>query len=795
MKSKILLSSALASTVLLSQVNISDAAEKTNEKSEVSEIIKDKKSKIKSESPQIKIKNSVNNQSDNGSTKYSNQDYSEPGKFDSSTKLYDFGVGDSRSGSTNALNLESKMSDNDVSIKHKDVVDKKSNIAYVLTPSGNNDNLYFAGTAFAIDNHTLITNDHVIRDHTDDSGFKPHDASQVKINPNRDTSKEYVPQEITPTNIKMLKSADAAIITVKEDLSKTMTISKIADESSINDMKQNDDITVSGYPGSQDHAGEVGGSYGPKGTPYDSKAKFISNATSIHPVAYYKGYFEKGMSGSPIYNNNGEIIGVHAGAVGSENGNKTDVGYGYTFTKEFRKNILEALPQLDTSKADEPKADEPKAEDPKTDEPKNDEPKADEPKAEDPKTDEPKNDEPKVEDPKDDDLKADEPKAEDPKVDEPSNEDPKDDEPSTENPKDDEPKDDEPSNEDPKDDEPKDDEPSNEDPKDDEPSTEDPKDDEPKAEDPKDDEPSNEDPKTDEPSNEDPKDDEPSNEDPKDDEPSNDEPSNDEPSTEDPKDDEPSIENPKDDDTSNDNTSNNNTTDSNKSDNESKDYDKDDELSKDLDNISSDNNTSDSQTPTKIEVSDGLDRDVDKNEEDKNRQNAIEKTNENKETSKDESNNDSKTKDDNDSKDDKDEKETSKDDSNDKDDKETSKDKPEDKNDNESIKNDSNDNKNDKDDDNNDVNTTEKVNNETPENEPYTENNETPNTEPEPSNDESVSPNVEDNNDSVIPEPIQQVAESLPDTGSTVGNIGLYGSIILAAAGGSILLARKFLTK
>ena len=100
-----------------------------------------------------------------------------------------------------------------------------------------------------------------------------------------------------------------------------------------------------------------------------------------------------------------------------------------------------------------------------------------------------------------------------------------------------------------------------------------------------------------------------------------------------------------------------------------------------------------------------------------------------------------------------------------------------------------------KDDDNKDVNTTEKVNNETPENEPYTENNETPNTEPEPSNDESVSPNVEDNNDSVIPEPIQQVAESLPDTGSTVGNIGLYGSIILAAAGGSILLARKFLTK
>ena len=792
MKSKILLSSALASTVLLSQVNISDAAEKTNEKSEVSEIIKDKKSKIKSESPQIKIKNSVNNQSDNGSTKYSNQDYSEPGKFDSSTKLYDFGVGDSRSGSTNALNLESKMSDNDVSIKHKDVVDKKSNIAYVLTPSGNNDNLYFAGTAFAIDNHTLITNDHVIRDHTDDSGFKPHDASQVKINPNRDTSKEYVPQEITPTNIKMLKSADAAIITVKEDLSKTMTISKIADESSINDMKQNDDITVSGYPGSQDHAGEVGGSYGPKGTPYDSKAKFISNATSIHPVAYYKGYFEKGMSGSPIYNNNGEIIGVHAGAVGSENGNKADVGYGYTFTKEFRKNILEALPQLDTSKADEPKADEPKAEDPKTDEPKNDEPKADEPKAEDPKTDEPKNDEPKADEPKTEDPKTEDPKAEDPKTDEPKNdepkvEDPKDDDLKADEPKVEDPKVDEPSNEDPKDDEP-----STEDPKDDEPSNEDPKDDEPSTENPKDDEPKDEDPKGDEPSTEDPKDDEPSN-----DEPSNDEPSNDEPSTEDPKDDEPSIENPKDDDTSNDNTSNNNTTDSNKSDNESKDYDKDDELSKDLDNISSDNNTNDSQTPTKIEVSDGLDRDVNKDEEDKNRQNAIEKTNENKETSKDESKDESKDKskdeskekDNKDEKDDKDNKESSKDDSENKNDKETSKDDSKDKNDDESTKNDS------KDDYNNDINTSEKANNETPKNEPYTNNNETPSTEPETSNDESVSPNVEDNNDSVMPEPIQQVAESLPDTGSTIGNIGLYGSIILAAAGGSILLARKFLTK
>ena len=697
MRSKILVSSALVSTMLLSQVNISDATEKNDKKSEISDVIKDKDSKIKGESQQIKVKNSVHNQADNDSSSQETQKYSEPGKFESDTGLYNFGVGDSRSGAEKALNTESKMSDSDVSIKHKDVVNKKSNIAYVLTPSGKDDNMYYSGTAFAIDKHTLITNNHVIRDHNDDSGYKPYDTNQIKINPNRDTSKEYVPQEITPTNIKMLKSADAAIITVKEDLSKTMTINKLASEDFINNLKQNDDITVSGYPGSENHVDQVGGSYGPKGTPYDAKSKFISNATSIHPVTYYKGYFEKGMSGSPIYNKDGDIIGLHAGAVGTENGNKADVGFGYTFTKDLRKDILKELPQLDESIKDK----EDNANDEEEDNTKDKEDINKE----------------------DDDMKD-------------SNEN------KSENNKDNEDKNDTNENIEKTS--------SNADYDDDDQLSKD----------------------LDNINKENSNDDinETSNDDTSDDNSSND------------------------DNNSKDNNSKNNNSDASNN-NTSNDNNSKDDNSKDNNSDTSNNNTSnnnnnnetsnenkseeENKSNSSIKVQDGLDKNVDKQKEDSQREKANEKTKEKSQN---------KDKKDKDNKNDKKDRESP-----------TLTTSNNDNNNHDKDKNKNKDKDNDKDKDKNKDNNNKEENNNKLSANNQNKSEEKPSNDDDndkPKNEETIEPSSnENNNNEQDNTPLQQAKESLPDTGSTIGNIGLYGGIFSAAVGGLILLSRKFLTK
>ena len=141
----------------------------------------------------------------------------------------------------------------------------------------------------------------------------------------------------------MLKSGDAALIYVDEDLSKYMQISDIADEDSISNMKEKDDVTASGYPAGKTHNSAVRNGYGDYGTPYDSHGKFIMNGTNIHPVFYYKSYAEPGMSGSPVMNKDNKLIGIHAGILDKNNGNDGDTSYGFTITKELRKDILKAI--------------------------------------------------------------------------------------------------------------------------------------------------------------------------------------------------------------------------------------------------------------------------------------------------------------------------------------------------------------------------------------------------------------------------------------------------------------------
>ena len=447
----------------------------------------------------------------------SSDTYNSPMSYNNGT--YEFGQGDYKSGAGKALDIEEKINDDEITSKHITPT-KKDNFAHITTPGETADTIG-SGSGFAISKHVIVTNNHVANNRENSNGFTPYKNDEINIYPLRDGNN--IPYKLKPTKVQMLKSADVTLLFVEEDLSKIMNITPLASEDEITNLKEKSDIKLTGYPVGRRHDNVV--KYGETKTPYETNGKFLLNATSIHPVFYYKDYTEGGMSGSPIISN-GKLIGLHAGVIDKNNGNEGDTSYGYTFTKELRKDILKAIPELgDSNTSEEPKADDPSdkdkdggntakaaEEDPK--DPNVTDPKdnPDKNKELDPNTNNPDGD-PNKEDPaeKPDDPKSDNPDADNPsdKTDNPDSNDPDSDvkEDPSDNPdepadKTDNPKSDNPDTEDPTD-EPDSNDPDNnvkEDPSDnpDEPSdkTDDPDSNNPDTEDPADD-PSSNDPDND----------------------------------------------------------------------------------------------------------------------------------------------------------------------------------------------------------------------------------------------------------------------------------------------------------
>lgn len=361
----------------------------------------------------------------------SSDTYNSPMSYNNGT--YEFGQGDYKSGAGKALDIEEKINDDEITSKHITPT-KKDNFAHITTPGETADTIG-SGSGFAISKHVIVTNNHVANNRENSNGFTPYKNDEINIYPLRDGNN--IPYKLKPTKVQMLKSADVTLLFVEEDLSKIMNITPLASEDEITNLKEKSDIKLTGYPVGRRHDNVV--KYGETKTPYETNGKFLLNATSIHPVFYYKDYTEGGMSGSPIISN-GKLIGLHAGVIDKNNGNEGDTSYGYTFTKELRKDILKAIPELgETNTEEKPKAEEPSdkdkdggntakaaEEDPKDPNVNTEEPNEtpDKNKELDPNTNNPDGD-PDKEDPaeKPDDPKSDNPDTEDP-TDEPSSDDP-----------------------------------------------------------------------------------------------------------------------------------------------------------------------------------------------------------------------------------------------------------------------------------------------------------------------------------------------------------------------------------
>lgn len=347
MKKQFILNSTITASILLTPVAMLTSHEAlaqeststtkdldSNKEIKTDTILKEE-SKKKIKPLENEKKSIINEQA--GETSQSNE-YNKAFNYDN--KTYDFGQGSELSGSLKALDIEKNISDQDIDIVRKDVSNiKNSNVANITVPGPDKDSLG-TGSATAISKHILLTNDHVVRKSQDDA-FTAHDPKDINIYPNRNGND--IPYKLTAKKVEMLKSGDAALIYVDEDLSKYMQISDIADEDSISNMKEKDDVTASGYPAGKTHNSAVRNGYGDYGTPYDSHGKFIMNGTNIHPVFYYKSYAEPGMSGSPVMNKDNKLIGIHAGILDKNNGNDGDTSYGFTITKELRKDILKAI--------------------------------------------------------------------------------------------------------------------------------------------------------------------------------------------------------------------------------------------------------------------------------------------------------------------------------------------------------------------------------------------------------------------------------------------------------------------
>lgn len=352
-KKKVVLHSGLAATILLSPLTLTDHS--AHAKDNYAQTTKDLNSgknvntdRILKDEENKKIepldnKRNKLTKSQAGETSSNQDKYTDKFKYEDG--LYDFGQGSSLSGALKALDKEKDMPDKDIKTTKKDVSNSKENDLVNISVPGSDENSLGVGSGVAISKHVILTNDHVVRKDSKD-GFTSHDAKDINLYPNRDGDK--IPYQLKANKVKMLKSGDAALIYVDENLSKIMKIHDIASEDDINKEAENNDINLDGYPAAQTHNDKVEGGYSKEiGTPYDVKSKFIMNATSIHPIMYYKTYAESGMSGSPILNDKGELIGIHAGVLNKNNGNDADTGYGYALTKDLRKDIDDAIKDQD----------------------------------------------------------------------------------------------------------------------------------------------------------------------------------------------------------------------------------------------------------------------------------------------------------------------------------------------------------------------------------------------------------------------------------------------------------------
>lgn len=159
-----------------------------------------------------------------------------------------------------------------------------------------NENLNWHGTGFVVGKHTIITNKHVIEDDNYNIMKLKDITFTLGISEYDNENNDLV---LNIDAVRLVPDLDIAVIRVKEDLSYVTTPLPLSNNTYVNGLNEGDSITMVGYPSYKKSTNNM----------YKSEHRFFSYHNN-GIVAYSIGRLYKGMSGSPVLNSNGEVIGI-----------------------------------------------------------------------------------------------------------------------------------------------------------------------------------------------------------------------------------------------------------------------------------------------------------------------------------------------------------------------------------------------------------------------------------------------------------------------------------------------------
>ncbi|CAL29347.1 hypothetical protein SCA_2444 [Staphylococcus carnosus subsp. carnosus TM300] len=256
-----------------------------------------------------------------------------PSNIPGSENVRDFGQTTYASGINDALKIMKASGNKGVTIGHTTA--KEANIATVFNWNPTTKKLTY-GTGTAIGKHTILTANHVVNDQQAHKPMSPSKTQNLKIDLLREGSK--VARIVDVTGVKMMQYGDVALLYTNEDLSKYMTIRKIAPESAITNIKANTPIRL--Y-----HYGLPSGNFknDPMGTMYHSKGKYSMMARNVNPIGYYQMMAEPGSSGGAILNSKNEVLGVHAFRIASGDYQKYNLNTMAELRGKLRKEVIQNI--------------------------------------------------------------------------------------------------------------------------------------------------------------------------------------------------------------------------------------------------------------------------------------------------------------------------------------------------------------------------------------------------------------------------------------------------------------------
>ncbi|WP_316959088.1 trypsin-like serine peptidase [Staphylococcus simulans] len=250
-----------------------------------------------------------------------------------SENVRDFGQTTYASGINDALKIMKASGNKGVTINHTTA--KAANIATIFNYNPTTKKLTY-GTGTVIGKHTILTANHVVNDSQARKPMTPSKVQNLRIDLLREGSK--VARTVTVTGVKMLQYGDVALLYTKEDLSKYMTVRKIAPEASITKIKANTPIHM--Y-----HYGLPAGKFknDPMGTMYHSTGKYSMMARNVNPIGYYQMIAEPGSSGGAVLNSKNEVLGVHAFRIASGEYQKYNLNTMAELRGKLRQEVIKNI--------------------------------------------------------------------------------------------------------------------------------------------------------------------------------------------------------------------------------------------------------------------------------------------------------------------------------------------------------------------------------------------------------------------------------------------------------------------